>query len=87
LRCILRSVSVPSGWAEARDALEREFSFESYRAGVEFVNRVAELADAENHHPDLDLRYKKVVVRWSTHSAGGVTDRDRELASRTDALA
>jgi len=79
-------VSVPAGWTETGDALEREFSFESYRAGVDFVVRVGELADAENHHPDLDLRYKKVLVRWSTHSAGGVTDRDRELASRTDEL-
>ena len=81
------SVSVPSGWTETADALEREFSFDSYRGGLEFVTRVAELADAENHHPDLDLRYKKVVVRWSTHSAGGVTDRDRDMAARTNELA
>ena len=80
-------MSVPASWSESGGALEREFSFESYRAGLEFLNRVAELAEAENHHPDLNLRYKKVAVRWSTHSAGGVTDRDRELAARTDELA
>jgi 4a-hydroxytetrahydrobiopterin dehydratase len=80
-------VSVPADWNETDAALEREFEFASYRDGVDFVARVADLAEQENHHPDLDLRYKKVVVRWSTHSAGGVTDRDRELAARTSELA
>jgi 4a-hydroxytetrahydrobiopterin dehydratase len=80
-------MSVPEGWAVVDEALEREFSFESYREGLEFLTRVAEAADAENHHPDLDLRYKKVVVRWTTHSAGGITDRDREMAARTNELA
>ena len=78
---------MPEGWAEVDQALEREFSFDSYRDGVDFVMRVAEAADAENHHPDLDLRYKRVVVRWTTHSEGGITDRDRELAARTNELA
>jgi 4a-hydroxytetrahydrobiopterin dehydratase len=80
-------MSVPEGWAEVDGALEREFSFESYRDGAEFVSRVAQAADEENHHPDLDLRYKRVVVRWTTHSAGGITDRDREMAARTNELA
>ena len=48
---------------------------------------LAELAEAENHHPDIDVRYRRVVVRWSTHSAGAVTVRDRLLAARTSALA
>ena len=79
-------MSVPEGWSEEDDALVREFSFDSYLDGVEFARRVAEVADRENHHPDLDIRYKRVIVRWSTHSAGGVTDRDRELAARTSEL-
>ena len=79
-------MSVPEGWNEEDDALVREFSFDSYLDGVGFARRVAELADRENHHPDLDIRYKRVIVRWSTHSAGGVTDRDRELAGRTSEL-
>jgi 4a-hydroxytetrahydrobiopterin dehydratase len=51
-----------------------------------FVNRVAELAEAENHHPDIVVRYDRVTLRWWTHTAGGITDRDRELAAKTDAL-
>ena len=50
------------------------------------MNRVAELAEQENHHPDIAISYKTVTLRWTTHSAGGITDRDRELAARTDAL-
>jgi 4a-hydroxytetrahydrobiopterin dehydratase len=80
-------MSVPDGWREEDGALVRTFELESFPAAVELVRRLADLAESENHHPDIDIRFRRVVVRWSTHSAGGVTDRDRELAARTDALA
>jgi 4a-hydroxytetrahydrobiopterin dehydratase len=73
-----------SDWPVVDGALERTFELESFRSAVAFVNRVAELAEAENHHPDLLLSYRKVTVRWVTHSAGGITDRDRSLAAATD---
>ncbi len=73
-------------WTETSEALEREVEFESFADAIRFVDRLAELADSENHHPDVDIRFRRVTVRWSTHSAGGVTDRDREMAARTDAL-
>ena len=63
----------------------REFELESFPAAIAFVSRVAELAERENHHPDIDIRYRRVLLRWSTHSAGGITDRDREMAERTSA--
>jgi len=63
----------------------REFEHESFPAAIAFVNRLAELAESENHHPDISISYKRVTVRWTTHSAGGITDRDREMASRTSA--
>ena len=50
------------------------------------MNRVAELAESENHHPDIAIRYNRVTLRWWTHTAGGVTDRDRELAARSGRL-
>ncbi len=74
------------GWDEKDGALERELEFASFPEAIAFVDRLAEVAEAENHHPDIDIRFRRVVVRWSTHSAGGVTERDRELASRTDEL-
>jgi 4a-hydroxytetrahydrobiopterin dehydratase len=76
-----------SSWDDSYGALERTFEFESFAEAVAFVNRVAELAEAENHHPDIAISYKKVTLRWTTHSAGGITERDRELAARSDALA
>jgi 4a-hydroxytetrahydrobiopterin dehydratase len=76
----------PMEWPEVDDGLEREFEFDSFPAAVAFVDRLAEVAEAENHHPDIDIRYKRVRVRWTTHSAGEITERDRELAVRTDEL-
>lgn len=76
-----------SDWQEQDDALVREFELPSFPAAIEFVDRLAELAESEDHHPDIDIRYRRVSVRWSTHSAGGITEKDREMAERTSALA
>jgi 4a-hydroxytetrahydrobiopterin dehydratase len=73
-------------WNEVDGALQRELVFDGFPQAIAFVNRVAELAESENHHPDLAISYKRVTLRWTTHSEGGITDRDRELAARTDEL-
>jgi 4a-hydroxytetrahydrobiopterin dehydratase len=73
-------------WREVGGALERSYEFDSFRDAMAFVNRVAELAERENHHPGLAISYRTVTLRWTTHSEGGVTDRDRDLAARSDAL-
>jgi 4a-hydroxytetrahydrobiopterin dehydratase len=75
-----------SEWSEVHGALEREFTFDGFAAAITFVNRLAEIAEAANHHPDIAISYDRVTVRWTTHSAGGITDRDRELAAQTDTL-
>jgi 4a-hydroxytetrahydrobiopterin dehydratase len=75
------------GWGEQENALVREFELPSFPAAIAFVDRLAELAESENHHPDIDVRYRKVTVRWTTHSEGGITEKDREMAERTSALA
>ena len=76
----------PEGWSEVEDALERTFTFSNFREALGFVNRVGELAEAENHHPDIAVHYNRVTLRWWTHTAGGITDRDVELAARTNGL-
>jgi len=73
-------------WSEVDGALEREFKFGDFVEAMAFVNRVAELAEDENHHPDVEIHYNRVILRWWTHTAGGVTDRDRELAARSSTL-
>jgi 4a-hydroxytetrahydrobiopterin dehydratase len=80
-------VSVLNEWDEVDGALQRQFELPSFREAIAFVNRVAELAEQENHHPDIAVSYRKVTLRWTTHSAGGVTERDRELAGRSADLA
>jgi 4a-hydroxytetrahydrobiopterin dehydratase len=75
-----------SEWIESEGALQRTYEFPSFPDAIAFVNRVADLAESENHHPDIAVSYKKVTLRWTTHSAGGITDRDRELAQQTDSL-
>ena len=81
-----RMLETPAGWSEVDDKLEREFKFDDFLQAIAFVNKVAELAQSENHHPDIEIHYDRVILRWWTHTAGGVTDRDRELAERSSAL-
>ena len=76
----------PEGWTEVDDALERTFELENFVDALAFVNRVGELAEAEGHHPDIAIHYNKVTLRWWTHTAGGITDRDRELAAKSSEL-
>ena len=73
-------------WHEVDGALERSYELGSFGEAIAFVNRVAELAEREDHHPDIAIAYRTVTLRWTTHSAGGITDRDRELAARSDQL-
>jgi 4a-hydroxytetrahydrobiopterin dehydratase len=79
-------MATQEGWTEQDGALVREIKLGDFVAAIALVNRIAELAEAENHHPDLEIHYNRVVVRWWTHTAGGVTDRDRELAAKTSDL-
>jgi 4a-hydroxytetrahydrobiopterin dehydratase len=73
-------------WQEQDDALVCEFELPSFPEAIEFVDRLAELAESENHHPDIDIRYRRVTVRWTTHSEGAITEQDRVMAERTSAL-
>ena len=73
-------------WIASAGALERTVELPSFRQAIALVNRVADLAEAENHHPDIAISYRKVTLRWTTHSAGGITARDEELAAKTDEL-
>jgi 4a-hydroxytetrahydrobiopterin dehydratase len=74
------------GWEERAGALERTFELGSFAEAIGFVDRIAELAECEDHHPDIAVSYRKVTLRWTTHSAVGITERDRELAARSDEL-
>ena len=79
-------MTVPDGWLEVDGALEREFRFRDFAESLAFVNRVGELAEAEDHHPDIAVHWNRVTLRWWTHVRNAITERDVELAARTNEL-
>lgn len=76
------------GWELSESGLEirRAFAFRNYHETMAFVNAVAWIAHAEDHHPDLEVGYNRCVVRWSTHSVGGLSVNDFIGAAKIDAL-
>ncbi len=72
------------GWKQKSKSIIKTYKFESFRNCIVFVNRVATLADEKDHHPDIDIRYDQVTITLSTHSAGGLTEKDLELAKAVD---
>lgn len=74
------------GWEEVEGALEREFRFRDFAEALAFVNRVGELAERENHHPDVEIHWNTVRLRWWTHVKDAITERDYELAARSNEL-
>jgi 4a-hydroxytetrahydrobiopterin dehydratase len=72
------------GWQREGNSLIKNLDFASFRDAIVFVNRVAGLADDYDHHPDIDVRYTTVRLSLTTHSAGGITERDLKLAVEVD---
>lgn len=79
-REILDSLNDLPGWSQAEGKLVRDWEFPDFVQAIRFVNSVAEVAEAEGHHPDIDIRYNKVRLALVSHVAGGITRRDIALA-------
>jgi 4a-hydroxytetrahydrobiopterin dehydratase len=75
------------GWQLEDDAIVREWRFASFRDAVDFIDRVADLAEEADHHPDLWNSYATVRIRLTSHDVGGVSQRDLDLAARIDGVA
>ena len=73
-------------WDVEGKSIVRVFEFDDFEQAIDFVNGVAELAEDADHHPDMDIRFNKVRVILSTHSKGGITENDFDLAERLDTL-
>ena len=73
-------------WELEKKHIERTFEFDDFADAIDFVNAIAEVAEEEEHHPDIDIRYNKVRLVLSTHSKGGLTELDFALAERIDTL-
>ena len=74
-------------WVRAGAAITRTVDAATFPAGIELVRRVASAAEAANHHPDIDIRWRRVTFTLSTHSAGGLTGLDISVAHEIDRLA
>jgi 4a-hydroxytetrahydrobiopterin dehydratase len=74
------------GWELRDGAIRKEFVFKGFRAAIAFIDRLAEVAIAARHHPDLENHYNKVGVSLTSHDAGGVTGADLALASAIEAV-
>lgn len=71
-------------WEREGDEIQKVFEFEDFGAAISFVNAVAELADRYDHHPDIDIRWNRVKLAMSTHSEGGLTARDFDVAGEIE---
>jgi len=71
-----------SGWSQQDKAIVRQFEFADFKTAMVFVNKVADAAEAANHHPDITINYNKVTMLLTSHDSGGVTDRDARMAAK-----
>lgn len=74
------------GWSARSNAIERVFEFPNFVEAMGFVNRIAEAAEAVNHHPDITINYNKVTLSLTSHDSGGVTQRDLRMAGKINEI-
>ena len=76
-----------NGWTREGDAIRKQFTFADFLQAIAFVNRLAPEAEKADHHPDILISYKRVTLTYSTHSEGGLTEKDFVGAATADRLA
>ena len=76
-----------SGWTLDGDAIRKQYTFKDFLEAIAFVNRLAPEAEKADHHPDILINYKRVTLTYSTHSEGGLTEKDFAGAAAADRLA
>ena len=81
---IQRELGSLPGWSRRGEVITKTFQFRTFLSGISFVSAVAKAAEAADHHPDIDIRYTKIVCTLSTHSAGGITQKDLDMAGQIE---
>lgn len=81
---IQRGLGSLPGWSRKGDTLSKTFQFETFPSGIAFVDRAAVAAERAQHHPDIDIRYTKITCMLTTHDAGGITQKDLDMAGEID---
>ncbi len=84
---IQRALGRLPGWSRRANVISKQFTMASFPEAIAFVQRIAVAAEAAQHHPDIDIRYTKVLIALSTHDSGGLTQKDIALAGEIETLA
>jgi 4a-hydroxytetrahydrobiopterin dehydratase len=85
-RQILRGLRLVPQWTRRGKTIRRRYEFPGFLVGIDFVNRVAKRAEKNDHHPDIDIRWNKVTLTLTTHSKGGLTEKDFLMARQSDEI-
>ncbi len=83
---IQRALGQLPGWSRRAMIITKTYTMPTFPAGITFVTRIADAAEAAQHHPDIDIRYTKITIALSTHDAGGLTQKDIDLAGVIEAI-
>ena len=83
---IQQALAKMPGWSLQGKDLHKKYTFKSFMPGIEFVNRIAQAAESAGHHPDITINYNVVGISLSTHSEGGVTQKDLDLAAKIEQI-
>lgn len=86
LEQINESLKELEGWEISERKIEKTFEFPDFKTAIAWVNQVADLAEKANHHPDIEIKYNKVEIELSTHSEGGVSQKDINLAAEIERI-
>lgn len=84
---IQRGLGALAGWTRKGNEITKTFTFDGFPAALAFAQSLVPIAERMNHHPDLDIRYNRVIVRLSTHDQGGITEKDLSQARQIEAVA
>ena len=79
IRRVLMVISESKDWGNSKEKLEKTFEFEDFNDSIDFVNKVAKIAEQQNHHPDITIKYDKVKISITDHEKGGVSEKCRKL--------
>jgi len=80
------TINESKGWNESKNKLERTFKFKSFDESIDFVNKVAKVAEKQKHHPDIEINYDKVKISITDHEKGGVSEKCHKLVKYIDKL-
>jgi 4a-hydroxytetrahydrobiopterin dehydratase len=77
---ITENLKALPGWERKGEAITKQYTFKEFMDGIRFINRIAEIAEQMDHHPDMTVNYRRITFALSTHDQGGITEKDVKLA-------